>query len=1263
MSRLRSPWRSSVGLPCLGISGWRTVVMLVWVAILSAFAMAPAHALEPIPVDTATDRVDLDAKSDRYDSRGDQIQVDTAAGVDGIAGRMSVTSQTPGTSPSWVVFALRNTTDKPIERWLTADRYTLVGSGVMQPDLDASRLLHVTPSLGYVPERVSNDRVDIFRISLDPNQTVTFVVELPTVAAGRFPKLNLWDAKVYESRLRERTLFNGIALGITGLLALFMTVIFGANHKLIFPSMALVAWSVLAYLCVDFGFWHKIFQLSAEDNSLYRATAEAAMAGSFVLFLYSFLRIGQWHSWLKLLYRAWIGGQVLLLFLAVVDPVFAVTLSRLSFVAAAGVGALFTFYLAARGQDRALALAPAWILFVVWVLAAGLALNGRLGPDIASYGLVSGIVAILMLMSYSVTQFAFRAYEPLHNLPQNALQTRSLAIDAAGSAVWEWNARKDEITVSGMLEEVLGLAPGDASGRVDDWMKLIHSVDRDKLRLSLTSIQERSNGVLQTQFRMRRSDGTYRWFELKAASFAPADQQNQMCIGLLRDVTHVKRAHERMVNDAVIDSLTGLPNRALFLDRVGMAIRRADDEPDRRLTPTILFIDLDRFKSVNNALGLIVGDSMLLTAAKRLSRHIAVQDSLGRIGGDQFAILLSADVVAEDVALLAERVRRSLRSPMKIAGKDVVLTGSIGIAAFDGSQKAPATLLHEAEMAMFRAKRAGTDRIEIFKPAYRTEDEQPILGEADLKRAIERRQFRLLYQPVLRLTTEEVAGFEINIRLDHPKFGMMTPEDFLPAAESHGLAAPLALHLVTRVVRDLVQWHKVLPRADEPLFAILGIGREPTLSGDFVQEIKVLCAREHLTRNSLRLKIDEASLMQNAERAVEVIEWLKGAGAGVSVENFGTGFSSLAHLARVQVDTYQLDRVLVHDGLADPQSAGLIRALIAMARELGRSVIAEGIETSEDVAFLRSVGCQFGQGSHFSEPLGDRDVMDVLEAIRDAERKGERRGLFGARKASNAIAEPPLAAAVVTNTDETRDVPQTKRRKAEPVREHVREHARDSEPAHRNRAVSSAIAYSAHRQDDAHPDDRNDAHPDDSGYVPEHAAAAGFHVPLDTYAPPPEPLGTRVDPVGRTGGSRAMHRPAPPAPIASEPPPMTQSRRARIAPPSARAASSFNHQEANARSYAEADAGAAAREAMLAAALPRAQDFVFADPRHHRDSAADDLSLAAEGLARLSRGRLPIEPQAAPSRPSLSQTFEPPAPTAEELMASIASMNARVRGE
>src|SRR4029079_4279673 len=599
--------------------------------------------------------------------------------------------------------------------------------------------------------------------------------------------------------------------------------IFAANHRAIFPATALVAWTVLAYFCVDFGFWYQLFPVGAERIALYRAAAEASLAASLVLFLYAFLRIGLWHGWIRTAFWGWIAVQWALVILAPIDPQMASGLARASTVLIAGIGTGLIVYLALRGQDRALALIPSWMLLLVWLFGATMIVLGKLSGEVVVSGLVAGLLLILVLLGFTVTQFAFRGAgsTAMQLGPPSQVQIKSLAVDGSGAAVWQWNAGRDQISVSSEIEEALGLDPGSLTATVQQFLQHLHNSDRERFKLMLWSLQENRGGDLQVDFRLRRHDGTYVWYALRARAPESDNARLLTCVGLMRDVTNLKRSHERLMHDAVHDNLTGLPNRELFVDRVGGAITRAQEGQGNR--PTVMFIDIDRFKNVNQSFGLVIGDSMLLTLARRLSRHLSPQDTLARLGGDQFAILLISETDPRQVAMLAERVRRALRTPMKISGKEIVLTASIGIVVFDGAQATPQDLLREGEIAMLRAKRGGADRIEIFNPATRGEEENRLPLESDLRRAIERQQIAVLYQPITRLASNQLAGFEALLRWDHPTKGRLGADDFVPMAEETGLITELGTYVLSQALEQAVRWHKALPRERDPLFVSVNV--------------------------------------------------------------------------------------------------------------------------------------------------------------------------------------------------------------------------------------------------------------------------------------------------------------------------------------------------------------------------------------------------------------------------------------------------------
>ena len=568
------------------------------------------------------------------------------------------------------------------------------------------------------------------------------------------------------------------------------------------------------------------------------------------------------------------------------------------------------------------------------------------------------------------------------------MQLRALAIEGAGAGVWEWNARRDEISTSAVVEDALGLTAGDLNTRFADWVDHVHPSDRERMKLVLNAIREKGEGQISMDLRLRRSDSSYRWFELEAASVPMGDARVLRCVGLLRDVTEVKRAHERLVQDAVTDTLTSLPNRRLFVDRLRGAFARALEVSGER--PIVLLIDVDRFKNVNSGFGLIVGDSMLLTIARRLARHLGPRDTLARVGGDQFAVLIERDMDVRLVAQLAERVRRSLRAPVKIRGKEIVLTGSIGIARFDGEQEGHEDLLREAESAMYRAKRAGSDRIEMFKPDMRAEKNDRLTRETELRRAIERRQFILQFQPIVSLGNTELAGFEALVRWEHPRKGLVGPAEFIPLAEELDLIVPIGAYVLENAVREAGRWQRLLPRTQDPLFVSVNLSSRQFFRQDLIQEIRSILRRETVERNGLRLEVTETLAMENPEQAVEILERLREAGAGIAIDDFGTGYSSLAYLHRFPFDTIKIDKALVQNHGVDGPGGAIIRSVVALAHELGKTVVAEGVETYEDAVALKAMGCHYAQGFFFGEPMADRAVNDVLKRLARQERANNR---------------------------------------------------------------------------------------------------------------------------------------------------------------------------------------------------------------------------------------------------------------------------------
>jgi PAS domain S-box-containing protein len=613
---------------------------------------APAHAVEAVNVRLDVSAIDLGDAVERPTSDGDSIQVSTAPGADGIIRRIKVPAREAGVY--WAVFALANSSDEQIDRLIVVPHYQMAGSGLLWPDLGLSRVVGITVSSGDRPDRQDSATADIFRITLDPGTVVTFVAELRT---SKLPQIYLWEPDAYKDKVNSFTLYHGIVIGIAGLLALFLTILFVVKGSVMFPAAAALGWAVLVYIGVDFGFWGKVFDMSAGAERIWRASGEAILAATLLVFLFAYLNLNRWHVRYAHITIGWLVFLGALVAVALFDPAVASGIARLSLLLVAIAGFSLVVYLATHGYDRAVLLIPTWFLLVVWVIGAGLTVGGMATNDIVAPALLGGLVLIVMLIGFTVMQHAF-AGGITHGIVSD-VERRALALTGAGDMIWDWDVSADKVFTSPETEQALGLKRGTLEGPAAHWLEVLHPLDRDRFRAALDGVLEQRRGRLVQDFRLRTPDGHYLWFTLKARPVVGSDGEVVRLVGTLTDVTDFKTAEERLLHDAVHDNLTGLPNRQLYLDRLEAVLAFAKADP--AIKPTVLVIDLDRFKQVNDSVGMAVGDSILLTLARRLGRLLKPQDSLARLAGDQFSLILRRDPAQS--AARADHVQRARDLP------------------------------------------------------------------------------------------------------------------------------------------------------------------------------------------------------------------------------------------------------------------------------------------------------------------------------------------------------------------------------------------------------------------------------------------------------------------------------------------------------------------------------------------------------------------------------------------------------------------------
>ncbi|MGE5162528.1 MAG: EAL domain-containing protein [Sphingobacteriales bacterium] len=934
---------------------------------VSLLAMSAAHAVDAVNVRLDAAAIDLTAATELQKTEVDRIQVSTAPGPDGIVRRIEVRAREGNTN--WAVLALTNNSDEQIDRLIVVPHYRMVGSGIFWPDLGLSRVAAITPSTGDRPVRQEGTTADVFRITLDPGTVVTLVAELRT---DKLPQIYLWEPDAYKDKVNSFTLYYGIVIGIAGLLALFLTILFVVKGSIMFPAAAALGWAVLIYIGIDFGFWGKVFDMSAGAERVWRACGEAILSATLLVFLFAYLNLSRWHVRYAHITIAWLAALAALIAVAVFDPAVAAGIARMSLAGIAVFGLALVIYLSTHGFDRAVLLIPTWLLLVVWTMAAGLAVIGVVTNDIIGPALLGGLVLIVMLIGFTVMQHAF-AGGITHGIVSD-VERRALALTGAGDLIWDWDVSADKVFTSPETEHMLGLKRGTLEGPAATWLEVLHPLDRDRFRASLDGVIEQRRGRLTQDFRLRTVDGHYLWFALKARPVVGSDGEVVRLVGTLTDVTEFKNAEERLLFDAVHDNLTGLPNRELFIDRMEAAFGFARADPQIR--PSIVVIDLDRFKQVNDSVGIAVGDSILLTIARRLSRLLKPQDTLARLSGDQFALILLSEREPARIVAFAETIRRTLRAPIAFNDREIFLTASIGLALAENQAHRTDEVLKDAELAMYYAKRIGGDRIEIFKPAMRSRKTDRLTMESELRRAIEREEIKVLFQPIVRLEDRAIAGFEALARWDHPKLGRLSPAEFIAIAEEIGLIVDLGLFVLDHTAKQLAQW-QAATRAREPVFASVNVSSRQLLRHDLIQDLRGVLGRTALARGTLKLEITESLVMENPEHAAQMLTRIKELGAGLSLDDFGTGHSSLAYLQRFPFDTIKIDQSFVR-ATARGTRPVILRSIIALAHDLGMEVVAEGAETDSDAVELYQLGCEYAQGFAFGEPMTGDAARDLL---------------------------------------------------------------------------------------------------------------------------------------------------------------------------------------------------------------------------------------------------------------------------------------------
>jgi diguanylate cyclase (GGDEF)-like protein/PAS domain S-box-containing protein len=511
-------------------------------------------------------------------------------------------------------------------------------------------------------------------------------------------------------------------------------------------------------------------------------------------------------------------------------------------------------------------------------------------------------------------------------------------------------------------------------------LDLVHPEDRPLVANALQCLVDLPDENLTIEYRCQHRDGTWRTIESTASNLL----HHPAVLGLVlnsHDITDRKRAEERLLHDALHDELTGLPNRALFMDRLWQAMERS--RRDRERLMAVLFLDVDQFKIVNDSLGHLVGDELLIQIALSLSSVLRPMDTIARIGGDEFAILVEGGRDVDDAVQVANRIHERLAAPINLGGHEVFITASIGIAVHTPDYEKPEDLLRDADTAMYRAKGSGRACHVVFNRGMHQFVVARLKLESDLRRAIERGQIEVYYQPFVDLTTGTVVGLEALVRWNHPKRGLILPDDFLTVAEETGLIVPIGQHVILQACRRVRELQLKYPEHRD-LRVSVNLSNKQFFQSDLDDQIAAALAGSGLAPEHLGLEITEGVIIRHAESASSRFSRLKALGVQLYLDDFGKGYSSLNYLHRYPMDILKIDRSFVTRIDQEGSNLSIVAAIVTLGHQLGMEVVAEGIQSVEHVAKLRGLKCEYGQGFFFSHPVdGDEVEALITRDVRD----------------------------------------------------------------------------------------------------------------------------------------------------------------------------------------------------------------------------------------------------------------------------------------
>ena len=941
---------------------------------LAAPMIAKAQGIVDITPDATV--FDLTTHGTRVAAQRRNLQLEVPGEADGVRAVLELRGTGAGPEFNWTVYTIRNAGPEKRDLVLAVDAQRLTASGLIQLREFGSQLSSAQWLSSSVEHKAqASNSADAFRFELAAGQSITVGLEGRAILSGA----RLYDVSVFVQREASLAFLRGAALAVCFVLALTTLSLYGIRTHRAFLVAGAFAFAVLLFAALESGYLDLqdlkfgSFIYTAQHT---RALVESMLALAIGLLFWGTKNLNRRSMSNNLPFFLLLAALSFLIVYSTWQPVMATRLARGAIISLSVAGFVFAVIArrrAAEIMDNAILF---WSGLLAWSFVFIAAALSDSQHPVWHAAVLAGLTAVLSLLAFVCLRLAF-AQGFLSKPYLQDSSRRSLALTGAQHYLWDWQSQDGTLDVGVELARSLGHPTErlSSTGALRWFASLLHPADELAYRKSLDLRGLLPGSFVEQELRLRDADGNFHWFALRARALPGAGGIPARLIGTLTDITRNKQAEDRLINESIHDPVTGLPTRALFLDRMEREISKPLALPHR-----VLMIAIERFKILNEGLGHDLGDQLLLAAGQRIARMLRPEESVARVAGSRFAVMHVESIDGLTAEDLADDIIAALAQPLKVLAQDIPLSACIGISLSSEHEKSAAVLQQQAETALHEAQQQGPRTALVFHDNIEDLRADDVALESELRRAIDRREIEVQYQPIVHLLSREVAGLEALARWRHPVRGLLAPSEFIGMAEQAGLIREVGDIVLAEAIRQMGIWQRVLTR-NRPVFMAINVSADQLSDTGFLDRVNMIVTREGVLPHAVKIEITESVVMRFPERAQQLIHRLRSLGMGVACDDFGTGYSNLASLRELPFDTLKMDRsFLSGDGL---QGRGILilQSVISMAHSLGMEVVAEGIESEEQAQRLLALGCELGQGYALGHPMAARDVHALLAVL------------------------------------------------------------------------------------------------------------------------------------------------------------------------------------------------------------------------------------------------------------------------------------------